>query len=224
MARSSSADDDRGTAIARALETLADTLSTASDAQWNTESLCAGWTAKDAIAHLVWRVGSPTPQLVGDIARATVSGRHLNPMSSMDGIARDRASSVSGWDLVGELRLIAEDKRSGRGRINPGELFEVVVHGYDAAHPAGLHVPFAAATTHSVGRQASALAGLRTRIALRSRTMLAVDDGWSVGRGPVIEGTAESVILYLTGRRAPGGGRSRVLAPIRPGTPHPGVV
>lgn len=224
MARSSLADEPRGTSIARALETLADTLSTADASQWDTESLCAGWTVKDAIAHLVWRVGSPTSQLAGDIARATLSGRRLNPMSSMDDIAHDRAASASGWDLVGELRLIAEDKRAGRGRTNPGELFEVVVHGYDAAHPVGLHVPFSATTTHSVGRQAAALAGFRTRLALRSRTMLAGDDGWSVGRGPVIEGTSESVILYLAGRRAPDGGRSRVLAPLRPGAPRPGIV
>jgi uncharacterized protein (TIGR03083 family) len=224
MARSSFVDDSRGPQIARALETLADTLSTATEAQWNADSLCAGWSVKDAVAHLVWRVGSPTPQLAGDILRATVAGRTLNPVASFDGIAHARARAVSGWDLVGELRLIAEDKHGGRGRTSAGELFEVVVHGYDAAHPIGLHVPFAATSTHSVGRQAAALAGLRTRIALRSRTMLASDDGWSVGRGPVIEGTAESVILYLTGRRAPEGGRSRVLAPVSPRTPNPGLV
>lgn len=224
MARSSAAGDPRGTPIARALDTLADTLSTLDDAQWDGESLCSGWSTKDVVAHLAWRVGSPTPQLAGDILRATLRSRHLNPMASMDGIAHDRASVVSGWDLVGELRLIADDKRSGSGRTNPGELFEVVVHGYDAAHPAGLHVPFSATTTHAVGRQAAALAGLRTRLALGTRTMLAGDDGWSVGRGPIIEGTAESIILYLTGRRAPSGGRTRVLAPIRPGAPHPGIV
>lgn len=224
MARSSSADDSRGTTIARALETLADTLSPLSETQWETESLCAGWTAKDAIAHLAWRVGSPTPQLAGDVLRATVAGRHLNPMTSIDGIAHDRADAVSGGDLVGELRLIAADKRGGRGRTNPGELFEVVVHGYDATHPVGVHVPFAATATHAVGRQAAALAGIRTKLALRSRTMLAGDDGWSVGTGPVVEGTAESVILYLTGRRSPAGGRSRILAPLPPGAPHPGVV
>jgi uncharacterized protein (TIGR03083 family) len=223
MAPSSSVDDGRGTPIARALETLADTLSTLSDDQWEVESLCAGWSVKDAVAHLAWRVGSPTPQLAGDILRATVAGRHLNPMSSIDGIAHDRAAVASGSDLVDELRLVAADKRSGRGRTNPGELFEVVVHGYDAAHAVGRHVAFAATTTHAVGRQAAALAGLRTRLALRTRTLLAGDDGWSVGSGPVVEGTAESVILYLTGRRSPTGGRSRVLAPLPSGAPHPGI-
>ena len=223
MARSSSAHDSRGPSIARALETLADALSTLTEEQWAAGSLCEGWSAKDAVAHLAWRVGTPSAQLAGDVVRTTISARHLNPMASFDDIAHERAAALSGWDLVGELRLIAEDKRAGRGRTNPGELFEVVVHGFDAAHPSGLHVPFAATTTQSVGRQAAALAKPRVKLALRSRTMLAADDGWSVGRGPVIEGTAESVILYLTGRRSPGGGRSRVLAPLAPGAPNPGV-
>lgn len=222
MARSTT-DDDRGPRIAGALETLADSLSTLTAAQWETESLCAGWSVTDAVAHLAWRVGSPTPQLAGDVLRAVAAGRLLHPMSSLDVIAHERAATSSGTGLVDELRLIAEDKRAGAGRTNPGELFEVVVHGYDAAHAAGLHVPFAATTTHSVGRQAAALAGLRTRLALRRRTMLAADDGWSVGSGPIIEGTAESVILYLTGRRSPDGERSRVVAPGPAVAPRPGI-
>ncbi|RUR01129.1 maleylpyruvate isomerase family mycothiol-dependent enzyme [Labedella endophytica] len=224
MARSTTAADARGPQIASALETLADALSTLTDPQWEAESLCEGWSTKVAVAHLAWRVGSPTSRLATDVARATVAGRHLNPMASFDGIARERAAAASGPDLVGELRLIAADKRAGRGRTNPGELFEVVVHGYDAAHPSGLRVPFAATATHAVGRQAASLAAPRVRFALRTRTMLAGDDGWSVGRGPVIEGTAESVILYLTGRRSPKVGRRRVLAPLPPGAPHPGIV
>jgi uncharacterized protein (TIGR03083 family) len=224
MPRTSDPAAHRGEQIADALDSLADALSTLTDDAWAAESLCAGWSVKDATAHLAWRVGSPTRQMAADVARATAAGRHLNPLRSMDDIAHDRAASVSGWDLVGELRLIAEDKRAGRGRTNPGELFEVVVHGYDAAHAAGVHVPFAAGATHSVGRQAMLLAKPRVRVATRTRTLLAADDGWSVGSGPVIEGTAESVILYLTGRRAPRGGRDRVLAPLSARAPRPGLV
>jgi uncharacterized protein (TIGR03083 family) len=210
--------------VAGALDTLADSLSTLPEAAWEAESLCGGWSVKDAVAHLAWRVGSPTGRLAGDVVRATAAGRHANPMHSLDDIAHDRAAATSGWDLVGELRLIAEDKREGRGRVGAGELFEVVVHGYDATHPVGVRVPFTPATTHAVGRQAAALARPRVRVALASRTMLAADDGWSVGSGRVIEGTAESVILYLTGRRAPEGGRRRLLAPLPPGVTNPGIV
>lgn len=224
MARTPDLGIGRGAQIADALDSLSNALATLTDDAWATESLCAGWSVKDVTAHLAWRVGSPTRQMAADVARATAAGRHLNPLRSMDDIAHGRAAAVSGWDLVGELRLIAEDKRAGRGRTNPGELFEVVVHGYDAAHAAGVHVPFAAVTTHSVGRQALLLAKPRVRIATRTRTLLAADDGWSLGTGPVIEGTAESVILYLTGRRAPRGGRDRVLAPLSTRAPRPGLV
>ncbi|RWZ55355.1 maleylpyruvate isomerase family mycothiol-dependent enzyme [Labedella populi] len=223
MARTSDPGGVRGPQIADALDSLADALATLTDAAWDTESLCAGWSVKDVMAHLAWRVGSPTHQMAADLARATVSGPHLNPLRSMDDIAHTRADGLSGWDLVGELRLIAEDKRAGRGRTNPGELFEVVVHGYDAAHAAGVHVPFTATTTHAVGRQALLLARPRVRVAVRTRTLLAADDGWSVGSGPVIEGTAESVVLYLTGRRAPTTERPSVLAPRPTRAPRPGV-
>ena len=222
MSRTS--DAGRGEQIASALEALADCLATLGEDAWDAESLCAGWSVKDTVAHLAWRVGSPGLRMASDVARATASGRHLNPLRSMDDIAHARAAAVSGWDLVGELRLIAEDKRAGRGRTNPGELFEVVVHGYDATHAVGVRVPFAAVTTHAVGRQAAAIAAPRVRLALRSRTLLAADDGWSVGSGRTIEGTAESVILYLTGRRAPSDGRRRVLAPLRPRATNPGIV
>ena len=91
MVRSSSDGESRGEHIARALDTLADSLATLTDAQWETESLCAGWSVKDAVAHLAWRVGSPTPRLAEDVVRATVAGRHLNPMASFDDIAHDRS-------------------------------------------------------------------------------------------------------------------------------------
>lgn len=209
MARTSDQGAARGPLIADALDSLADSLATLTADAWALESLCAGWSVKDAVAHLAWRVGTPTAGMAGDVLRATANGRHLNPLRSLDDIAHDRAAQVSGWDLVGELRLIAEDKRAGRGRTSPGELFEVVVHGYDAARAVGVHVPFAATTTHSVARQALMLARPRVRLALRSRTFVAADDGWSVGSGPAVEGTAESVVLYLTGRRAPSGDKSR---------------
>lgn len=210
----------RGTQIANALNIVGDGLDTLTAVQWASPSLCEGWSVKDTIAHLVWRIGTPSIRLATDIVRASIAGRHANPMNSFDDIARGIADSGGTDELRRELRAIAVDKAEGHGRSNPGELVEAVVHGYDALHSLGIKLPFDPETTHTVATASALTASREVRAVLRNRTLVAEDAGWRIGNGSEILADAASVILFLNGRKAmQPPSRERLLAP----APTPGL-
>ena len=210
----------RGTQIANALNIVGDGLDTLTAVQWASPSLCEGWSVKDTIAHLVWRIGTPSMRLATDILRASVAGRHANPIHSFDDIARGIADSGGTDELRRELRAIAADKAAGHGRTNPGELVEAVVHGYDALHSLGIKLPFDPGTTHAVATTSALTAKREVRAVLRNRTLVAEDAGWRIGHGSEILADAASVILFLNGRKAmQPPSRERLLAP----APTPGL-
>lgn len=210
----------RGTRIAEALDIVCDGLDGLSAAQWSAPSLCDGWSVKDTMAHLSWRVGTPSLRLSRDVVRASVAGRHLNPTASFDDIARGIADSGGTDELRRQLRVIAREKAAGHGRRSPGELAEVVVHGYDALHPLGVRLPFPAETTYKVATLGTVTAKRSTRALLRHRTLVAVDAGWRIGTGSEIVADAAGIILFLHGRKAmQPPQRSRIFAP----APTPGL-
>lgn len=199
---SQQSDSSRGARLAEALEVVAGGLDSLTASQWAAPSLCDGWSVKDTIAHLVWRVGTGSARLATDVVRASVAGHHLNPMESFDDIARGIADSGGTDELRRELRAIAKDRAAGRGRVNIGELAEVVIHGYDALHPLQVTLPFAAETTHRVATMSALKAQRSTRALLRHRTLVALDAGWRIGSGSEIVADAASIVLFLNGRKA----------------------
>jgi uncharacterized protein (TIGR03083 family) len=218
--RQSESSSTRGQQIADALTLVGDGLDTLSAVQWASPSLCEGWSVKDTIAHLVWRIGTPSVRLATDVVRASFAGRHANPMESLDDIARGIADSGGTDELRRELRAIAEEKALGHGRTSTGELVEAIVHGYDALHPLGVRLPFDPDTTHAVAVASTLTASREVRALLRHRTLVAEDAGWRIGRGSEILADAASVILYLHGRKAmQPPSRERLLAP----APTPGL-
>lgn len=192
----------RGVRIAEALDIVCDGLDRLTAEQWSAPSMCDGWSVKDVIAHLTWRVGTPSLRLAGDVVRASVAGHHVNPMKSFDDIARGIADSGGSDELRRRLRDVAREKAAGRGRRNPGELVEAVVHGYDALHPLDIRLPFSAETTYEVATISTVTAKRQTRALLRHRTLVAVDAGWRVGSGSEILADAASIVLFLNGRKA----------------------
>lgn len=210
----------RGSQIAEALDMVGDGLDTLTAVQWASPSLCEGWSVKDTIAHLVWRVGTPSMRMATDVVRASVAGRHANPMESFDDIARGIADSGGTDELRRELRAIASEKAAGHGRTNIGELVEAVVHGYDALHTLGVRLPFPSDTTYRVAEASALKAPRAVRSVIRHRTLVAEDAGWKIGAGSEIVADAASVILFLNGRKAmQPPGRERLLAP----APTPGL-
>jgi uncharacterized protein (TIGR03083 family) len=200
--RSNSSASSRAARISEALDIVCDGLDKLTGPQWAAPSLCDGWSVKDTVSHLAWRVGTGSFHLAGDVVRASVAGHHLNPTRTLDDIARGIADSGGTDELRRQLRAIAVEKAAGRGRTNIGELAEVVVHGYDALHPLEVRLPFSPETTHRVAVVSALKASRSTRALLRHRTLVAVDAGWRIGSGSEIVADAPSIVLFLNGRKA----------------------
>ncbi|QPZ37193.1 maleylpyruvate isomerase family mycothiol-dependent enzyme [Paramicrobacterium chengjingii] len=216
---------DTDDAVGRALAVVRDGVATLSQDQWEAPSLCEGWSVKDAVAHLVWRVSASSREMLDDIARASFTSRQLNPSRAMAEIARSIAQKRTTAELIDDLTLISRRISTGDQRGSSPRLLETIVHGYDAAHPVGLRLRFDNDATFTVATLARRTASRSVRTLLRHRVLAASDAGWTIGRGEQqIDGTAESIILYLTGRRSidPSTRPVRIIAPVQPGSPSPG--
>ncbi|MEO6826574.1 MAG: maleylpyruvate isomerase family mycothiol-dependent enzyme [Microbacteriaceae bacterium] len=165
--------------------------------QWESPSLCEGWRVRDVAGHFVWRVGSSNAQMLRSGLCASV--RHgVNPVMAID-LSR-AAAKESPQQLVQGIRRIAVDKFAGVGRTGIVELTECVVHAFDIANPLGVDLAIDAETTGAVATTRARLAPAPLRAVLNARTLRAQDAGWRIGRGPVIEGTAQAIVLFLFGR------------------------
>ena len=179
-----------------------DLLSGLAPAQWDTPSLCAGWTVRDVAAHLTLQQMTLGAALLGAL-RNPGSLNHI-----INASARDRAKRPTDR-LVADIRDMVGSRRHNIGVTPLETLIDIVVHGQDIAVPLGrnLAVPTTVAVTTAdrlwwsrstrIGRlKATVFAHLDHR-GLR---FLATDADWSAGEGDEVRGPLLSIVLVLTGR------------------------
>lgn len=184
-------------ALARAeRETFADLLDALAPAQWDAPSLCAGWTVRDVVAHTVAYL---------DQSRMALT---VNMFANRWNIDRLNADAVAGHRLIAPARL-AELMRqrarpTGVGALYGGRvaLIECLIHQQDIRRPLqlprvidpeALRVALTYARVSPVIRAARRTRGVR---------LSATDLDWAAGRGAQVRGTAEALLLAMTGRAA----------------------
>src|SRR4051812_48136729 len=186
---------------------LVDDLERLDAAQWETPSLCAGWSVHDVAAHLVDTARTTRTGFVVSLARARFDFDRHNAR----GVARARG--VSPGETLARLRQVASRTSTPPAPLDT-RLVEQVVHGEDIRRPLGLtHVYAPQAVVRSLrllARTPEAFGGakqLLTRIRLT-----ATDAGLTVGDGPSeVTGTALSLLMAVSGREVmpPGRGDDR---------------
>jgi uncharacterized protein (TIGR03083 family) len=193
-------------------DTLAATLRTLTPQQWEHDSLCEGWTVKDVAAHVI-----STPQLgftgtMGVFLRNL--GRGYNKMIFRE---TKRLSERQSTDqILADFETYATSRKKVATVTTVEPLIDALVHHQDIIRPLGLRHdmdPSAAAVAADRVRLLAPLMG--TRRIVTSVRMVATDVDWDRGKGPVVEGPMQELLMLCAGREPDGallGGEGAELA------------
>ena len=184
---------DTWTSIKNGRDALGDYLAGLSADDWNRPSLCAGWTVKEAAAHMLVIPTVSKGQVFGSFL---CSGFNLDKMNAT--FVKKIPAALAPAETPAKTRASAGAQSMPPGLKRPGVLTELVVHSSDISE--GVGTPFAlpvedylAALDHLKGVQP--VFGSKKRIA--GLTLRATDAQWSTGSGPAVEGPAQQLLLAV---------------------------
>jgi uncharacterized protein (TIGR03083 family) len=174
---------------------LAEEVSSLTDEQWDTPSLCAEWSVHDVLAHLLSAAKMTPPRFLVRFAGAGFDfNRFTGKQVAIEGAGGPQATLTA-------FRAAAPRKTAPPG---PKEtwLGEAFVHGEDIRRPLGIPHDYPlpeVARTIAFYARSNAIIGGRNRVA--DVTLKATDTDFSVGSGPLVAGPAISLLLAASGRK-----------------------
>jgi len=177
-------------------QALANDLAGLSAAQWQTASLCAGWTVQDVVGHMVAAARLTPGRFFG---RFISSGFNFDKMAAKD-VAAETAGGSAGT-LAGFNEILSRTT-SPPGPID-AMLGENLIHPEDIRRPLGIKHEYptdAVVRTLDFFKKSNLLIGAKSRVA--GLTLKATDADWSYGSGPEVSGPAHSLLMAMTGRKA----------------------
>jgi uncharacterized protein (TIGR03083 family) len=187
-------------AVAAEFTSLADVLAAASDAQWDTPSLCAGWRVREVVAHMTMAARYSEAEFMTELRRCDFDFTRL----SNEVAARDACLPAD--ELVANLRSDVMQRWTPPGGGYHGALNHAVIHGLDVTMPLGVPRRSPDDTIRVILDDLTAGGGhARFGIVIDGRHLQASDLGWSHGSGPVLHGAAGDLALALCGRTVPDG-------------------
>jgi uncharacterized protein (TIGR03083 family) len=176
---------------------LASDLQGLTGEQWATPSLCARWTVRDVLAHMASTASMTPPTFV---AKLVGSGFSFDKLQEA-GIAAQRGDSPA--DTMAHFEEVEDSVKHPPGPADTW-LGETIVHAEDIRRPLGVEHSY---PTEAVVRIADFFKGSNMLIGSKRRisglTLLATDTEWSHGSGPEVAGPILSLVMTMTGRRAP---------------------
>ncbi|MBL7498345.1 maleylpyruvate isomerase family mycothiol-dependent enzyme [Frankia sp. CNm7] len=185
--------------IAEQRRALGDLLDGLPPGDWDAPSLCARWRVRDVAAHVALAPQPPSPVAMA-VAGLRARGRfhRLN-----HDLAVRHADTMTGEQLVAELRRFADSRRLPAVTNYRNILFDVLVHGQDVAIPLGRPLPMPpAAATAALERVWTMGWPFWARRRLRGVRLRATDGEWSAGEGSDVQGPLAALLLLATGRPA----------------------
>ena len=177
---------------------LAALLESLATEEWERPSLCTGWRIKDVAAHVALAPQPPSP---GRVLVAGVEARGRFHPRNHDLAVRHAVRPPSA--LGAEIREHASSRRLLAVTNYRNILFDVMVHAQDIAIPLGRPHPMPVDAARAGADRVWAMGWpFWARSRLREFRLAATDTDWTVGRGALIEGPTEALLLLLTGRTA----------------------
>ena len=187
-------------AVAAEFLALADLLESATDAQWDTPSLCAGWRVREVIAHMTMAARSPEERCRAELRRCDFDfGRLSNEIASRD-------AQLPPSELVANLRSETMQHWAPPGGGYHGALNHVVIHGLDVTVPLGVPRRSPDETIRIVLDDLTR-GGVHAHFgtSIEGRSLQATNLDWSYGSGRALRGAAEDLAVLLCGRKLPPG-------------------
>lgn len=162
--------------------------------QWQSTTLCDGWTVRDVVAHML---SYEELNAIGVASRFT-RGR----------LQFDRANTIGLTDFAdhGPRELLDLLDRSIQprglttafgGRI---ALVDGMIHQQDIRRPLGIPRAIPAERLVPALNFARVAPPIGARRRIRGLRLIATDIPWSAGRGPVVQGTGEALLMSIAGR------------------------
>jgi uncharacterized protein (TIGR03083 family) len=177
-------------------EALIADLGTLTGEQWATPSLCADWTVRDVLGHMIATAKMTPPAFFAALAGA---GFRFNEMNAKN-VLREATPNPS--DGLAEFRRHLKDTTHPPGPVE-AMLGEAVIHSADIRRPLGMSREYPEEALTRVAdffKGSNLLIGAKRRIA--GLALRATDTGWSTGSGPEVTGPHLSLALAMTGRSA----------------------
>jgi len=175
---------------------LVDDLASLTDAQWQTASMCSGWSVHDLLAHMVATAEMTKLGFFGKFAGAGFNFDRFAAKEVATGTAAGPAATLAA------MRAAQNNTSSPPGPVDSW-LGETLIHSEDIRRPLGItHEYPADAVVRLLDfyKGSNLIVGAKKRIA--GLSLRATDADWSTGNGPEVSGPAMSLLLAMTGRSA----------------------
>ncbi|MFT4298548.1 MAG: maleylpyruvate isomerase family mycothiol-dependent enzyme [Aeromicrobium sp.] len=188
---------ERWDLIAAERRAFADLIDSLTPEQLASPSLCGEWTVKHVAAHVMVGPTASVREVAMAMVRARFSFDRANTALAEARVGRPVA------ELTAAMRDHAESHFSPPGMDWRAPLADIVIHRRDAAVPLGIEIESSPEVWPIV---LDLLVAPKTRKAFGGAALPAVrleatDVDWSHGEeGPVVQATAESLALALSGR------------------------
>lgn len=188
--------DDMWAVVAAERGALAEDLEGLSDSQWDSPSLCSGWTVQDVLAH---------QSATASLSPATFFLRLAGKGFSFDTFARGEIARQKGATPAETLARFRSIQGSSSAPPGPklSWLGETIVHSEDIRRPLGIAHDYPGDAVRAVldfYKGSNTLIGTRSRI--NGLRLKAIDQDWSHGDGRLVEGPTLDLLLAATGRAA----------------------
>lgn len=163
--------------------------------QWQTPSLCPGWSVHDVVAHLI---DSALTTRLGFV-RQMVTARLDFDRANEDGVEKHKA--IDPCETLNAFRAVTDRRDAPPGPLAT-RLVEAYVHGEDIRRPLGMQRDYPSehvmTALEYMARTGAGFGGGRERV--RGLRLSPGPDGQAIGEGPEVRGTPIALLLAASGR------------------------
>ncbi|OBK71531.1 maleylpyruvate isomerase family mycothiol-dependent enzyme [Mycobacterium sp. 1274761.0] len=172
---------------------LADYLDTLTPDQWQTPSLCEGWTVRDVAAHITHSATNWGRIALEGLRSGFQFNRAVMRMAQKDHRTPD--------EITAALRAMVGGRRKPPGTAVADPLMDVLVHGQDIAVPLGIERPMPIpAAVVAAERVWSMGFPFNARKRFSNVRFTATDADFHVGDGDDVRGPIRDILMTLTRR------------------------